>query len=108
MKPPVIPPEERRPPIGDDLYLDEWLFVKPITLKAGEAAKQHVHEADHATLVATGTMRVWIDGADRGEVTAPRIVKVEAGKRHMFLAVTDVVFCCIWNLRGEGYPAIKE
>lgn len=108
LAPPIVPVEHRRQPIGDDLFLDEWLFVKPIALKAGEACEQHVHEKDHATFVATGTMRVWMDGQDQGTVTGPNIIKVRGGVKHQFLAETDVLFCCIWNLRGEGYPAIME
>jgi len=105
---PQVAPADRRQPLALDLYLDDWLFVKPIALKAGEALEQHVHERDHATLIATGTMRVWMDGQDQGEVTGPKIIKVRGGTKHQFLAVTDALFCCIWNLRGEGYPAIME
>ncbi len=105
---PVVRIKDRRQPIGCDLFLDDWLFVKPIALRAGEACEQHVHERDHATLVASGTIRVWMDGQDQGDVTGPKIIKVRGGTKHQFLAVTDTLFCCIWNLRGEGYPAIME
>ena len=109
MKPPVVPVDERRvPSAGDDIYVDDWLFVKPLVLLAGEAVVQHVHEYDHVTLVAAGTVRAWIEDQDQGEVTAPQVVRVAAGARHKFLAVTPVVLYCIHNLRGEGYPAIKE
>ena len=105
---PQVAPADRRQPLALDLYLDDWLFVKPIALKAGEACEEHVHVEDHATFLAFGSMRVWMDGQDQGEVTGPKIIKVRGGTKHQFLAVTDALFCCIWNLRGEGYPAIME
>ena len=108
MKPPTVPEAERRQPAGDELYFDEWLFVKSLVLEAGEMVVQHVHEYDHATLVAAGTVRAWFDDVDQGEITAPHIVKVVGGVRHKFWAKTTAVLYCVHNLRGEGYPAIKE
>ena len=108
MKAPEVALKDRRPAPGEEMFYDDWLWVKPIPLKAGEVCEQHVHLHDHASLVATGTVRLWVDGQDRGEVSAPKIVKINALAQHKFLAVTDAVIVCIHNLRGEGYPAIME
>jgi hypothetical protein len=46
-----------------------------------------------------------------GVYTAPAMIKVLAGKKHLFKALTDdVVFCCLHNLRGTGLesPEIME
>lgn len=108
MKAPEVAPKDRRPAAGVELYVDDWLWVKPIPLKAGEACVQHTHAHDHVTLVAAGTVRAWVDGQDRGEISATSCFKVAALAEHRFLAVTDAVIVCIHNLRGEGYPAIVE
>jgi quercetin dioxygenase-like cupin family protein len=63
------------------------------------------------TLVSRGTVEAWQDGELLGEYKAPAIVKIPAGKKHAFIAVTDdVVLCCLHNLRGTGLesPEIKE
>ena len=106
MKAPAI--RDAQPAEMAEFYIDDWLFVGTIPLKAGFLAGQHVHEYDHPTFVAHGTIRVWVNDEDRGEVTAPGHVTIKAGERHKFLAVTDAVILCIHNLRGEGYPAIRE
>lgn len=111
MRPPDVPAEARRElKLADapEFFVDDWLFVKQIPLKAGEAAEQHVHEYDHVTMVAVGTVRVWVDGEDCGEAAAPKPLTILAGQKHMFLAVTDAVLYCIHNLRGEGYPAVRR
>lgn len=99
---------ERRPAEMKEFYADDWLFVGVIPLKAGEAAEQHVHEYDHPSVVATGTIRVWVDGEDKGLFVAPTYVTIRAGQQHRFLAVTDALILCCHNLRGEGYPALLE
>lgn len=109
MKPPVVPKHLRKKhENAPEFFADDWLFVKQIPIKAGEVVEQHVHEYDHVTGLVSGTVRVWIDGSDHGEFTAPKLISVPAGKRHMFLAVSDAVLYCIHNLRGEGYPATRK
>lgn len=91
-----------------EFYCDEWLWVKPYTLKAGEAVEQHVHLWDHVTMVASGTVRLTVDGIDMGEITGPKPVTIRALAQHSFVAVTDALILCIHNLRGEGYPALAK
>lgn len=99
---------EKRENPGIQLYVDDWLWTKLIPLKAGEKAEQHVHQFDHPTIVATGAIKVWIDGAYQGVAFSPSIITIKAHQRHEFLAIADTVICCVHNLRGEGYPAISE
>ena len=108
MRPPEIALAERRPPEVTEFYADDWLYLGLIPLKAGQAAVQHVHDYDHPTVVAVGTIRAWVDGADIGEFTAPTYVSIKAGSEHRFLAVTDALLFCAHNLRGKGYPAVTK
>ena len=79
--------------------------------KAKTVIAQHIHTHDHMTLVSRGTVEAWQDGEILGTYSAPAIIKILAGKKHAFSAVTDdVVLCCLHNLRGTGLesPEIKE
>ena len=80
------------------------IWVRAYTLpKARTIASQHVHEHDHITLVARGQVDLWQDGKQVGQYTAPAMVKIPAGSKHAFMALTDdVVLCCLHNLRGTG------
>lgn len=88
------------------------IWVRAYTLpKAQMFASQHVHAHDHITLVSRGTVEAWQDGELLGEFVAPSIVKIPAGKKHLFKALTDdVCLCCLHNLRGTGMesPEIQE
>jgi quercetin dioxygenase-like cupin family protein len=88
------------------------IWVRAYSVKKAETiAGQHAHTHDHITLVSRGTVEAWQDGAMLGVYHAPAIIKVSAGKKHMFKAITDdVVFCCLHNLRGTGLesPEIME
>lgn len=111
MKAPDVPLSERQElKLADapEFFADDWLFVKQIPIEANHVVEQHVHEYDHATLLAHGTVRLWIDDKDQGEFRAPKILTILAGQKHMFLAVTDAVLYCVHNLRGEGYPATRK
>lgn len=107
MKAPEVALEDRRPAEMKEFYVDDWLFVGLIPLKAGEVMQQHVHTYDHATVVAAGTIQVWVEGKFTKEYVAPTYVTIRAKEAHRFLAVTDALVLCCHNLRGEGYPAIE-
>lgn len=90
----------------DDIWVRAYSVPKAKTIIA-----QHVHEHDHITFVSRGTVEAWQDDELLGHFVAPAIVKIPAGKKHVFIATTDdVVLCCLHNLRGTGLesPEIKE
>ena len=89
---------------------DIWVRAYSIP-KAKTVISQHVHTHDHITLVSRGTVEAWQDGEWFGEFSAPSMIKISAGKKHAFRALTDdVALCCLHNLRGTGLksPEIKE
>jgi quercetin dioxygenase-like cupin family protein len=89
---------------------DIWVRAYSVA-KANTVMSQHVHTHDHITLVSSGSVEAWQDGESIGVFNAPSIVKIPAGKKHAFLALTDnVVVCCLHNLRGTdlGHPETKE
>jgi hypothetical protein len=89
---------------------DIWVRAYSIA-KAKSVIAQHVHVHDHMTLVSRGAVEAWQDGQLLGEFKAPAIIKIPAGRKHAFTALTDdVVLCCLHNLRGTDLesPEIKE
>ena len=89
---------------------DIWVRAYSIN-KAKSVISQHTHTHDHMTLVSRGTVEAWQDGEVLGTFQAPVIIKIPAGKKHAFTALTDdVVLCCLHNLRGTGLesPEIIE
>jgi hypothetical protein len=99
---------------GKTLYkfIVDDIWIRSDTIKkANNVLAQHVHEHDHATIVSRGTIEAWQDGEILGQFTGPAVVKIPAGKKHFFKALTDdVVLCCLHNLRGTDLesPKIKE
>ena len=80
------------------------IWVRAYSLKTAKSVvSQHVHTHDHITLISRGAVEAWQDGELLGTFTAPAVVKIPAGKKHAFTALTDdVVLCCLHNLRGTG------
>jgi quercetin dioxygenase-like cupin family protein len=82
----------------------DGLWVRAYTLeKRHQIAAQHVHEHDHITLLASGSVAFWRNGEQVSEHKAPALLTVTAGAKHAFVALSDnVVLCCLHNLRGTG------
>lgn len=89
---------------------DIWIRAYTVP-KAKSIISQHVHVHDHITFVSRGTIEAWKDGELMGEFVAPAIIKIPAGAKHAFKALTDdVCLCCLHNLRGTGLesPELKR
>lgn len=87
----------------------DGLFVKQMhILKAGTRVPQHAHVYDHLTMLATGSVRVWKDGALDGDYIAPTGIMIAAGIKHTFEALEDdTVAYCIHAATGE-VPIMAE
>ena len=62
-------------------------------------------------MCSSDLVEAWRDGELMGEFVAPAIIKIPAGAKHAFKALTDdVSLCCLHNLRGTGLasPEIQE
>lgn len=106
-RPPEVALADRVPPETTELYIDDWLYVGLIPLKAGRMAAQHVHDYDHPTVIPYGRVRAWVDDVLLADLTGPTHITIKAGRQHKFLALTDTLILCCHNLRGEGYPGIE-
>ena len=68
---------------------------------------KHVHSHSHESLLAVGIAKLYVDGNDR-EMIAPEIVTIEAGKEHVLVAVTDVIWFCIHKTDETDPDKIDE
>jgi quercetin dioxygenase-like cupin family protein len=69
--------------------------------KAGDANEGHVHNYDHITLLAHGSVRVHVEG-NTSEFTAPHMIYIKAGKSHFIEALEDgTVAYCVHAVRDK-------
>lgn len=86
---------------------DVW--IKQLHFKeAGWIAQTHAHTFDHQTLLATGSLKVTVDGVSTVH-TAPTILLIVKGSLHRLESLEpNTVAYCIHPLRGdeivEGTP----
>lgn len=80
-----------------DLVIYAGVFLKMWRVPvAGTLIEQHRHAHPHITLVMSGRVRVFCDGAELGVYEAPGAVKIAADAAHHFVTLTDnVALACI-------------
>lgn len=87
-----------------NLWLRQMHFAK-----AGDQNEGHVHNFDHITLLAKGSVTVDVEGQTT-DFTAPHMIFVAKGKRHFLIAKEDdTVAYCVHALRtGEREEDILD
>lgn len=78
-------------------------------LKAGDMEIGHTHQFDHLTLLATGKLKVTVDG-NTSEFIAPHMIYIHKDKIHELVALEDnTIAYCIHPLRiGEEVDDILD
>ena len=79
---------------GADTYIREGF------IPAGQRIVKHIHTYDHYSILGMGVVAVLVDGV-MTPFRAPAVVKIEAGKEHEVLAMTDAVWYCIHGTTEE-------
>jgi quercetin dioxygenase-like cupin family protein len=87
-----------------NLWLRQMHFIK-----AGDRNEGHLHNYDHVTLLATGSVEVDVEG-NKTTFVAPHMIYIAKGKRHFLTALEDnTVACCVHALRtGEREEDILD
>ncbi len=77
--------------------------------KAGDMNEGHVHNFDHITLLACGSVKVHVEGQVT-EFKAPHLIYISKGKSHFIEALEDdTVATCLHALRtGEREEDILD
>lgn len=82
------------------------IFVRQMFFtNKGDVKETHVHQFDHLTLLAKGSVEVTVDGTAR-TFTAPQMIWIAKDKDHQLVALEDGTLAfCIHAVRGEdGEP----
>jgi len=77
--------------------------------KAGDLERGHTHPFDHLTLLASGSLRVTVNG-NTTDFQAPHMIYIKAEHNHELVALEDnTVAYCIHALRdGNGVDDIID
>lgn len=86
-----------------NLWLRQMRFAN-----VGDANEGHVHNYDHLTLLAYGSVKVHVDG-NTTEFKAPQMVFIKAGKSHFIEAMEDgTIAYCVHALRDKDTAEILD
>lgn len=89
--------------VAANLWLRQMYFPK-----AGDANEGHVHDFDHMTLLAHGSVRVHVDGKTT-DFKAPHTIFIAKGKSHFVEALEDgTVAYCVHALRDRETEEILD
>lgn len=76
--------------------------------RAGDTEHGHTHEFDHLTLLASGSLKVTVDGIETVFV-APHMIYIHKDKFHLLEALVDeTVAYCIHALREKNSEDILD
>lgn len=88
---------------ASNLWVRQMHFIK-----AGDMNEGHVHNYDHMTLLAYGSIRVHVDSSI-SEFKAPQMIFIKAGKSHFIEALEDgTIAYCVHALRNEDTEDILD
>jgi len=71
-------------------------YTKETRIPAGEILLQHKHKLSHDSVLIKGVAIVTVDGVSM-QYMAPHALTIPAGKVHAVMAVTDVVWYCLFE-----------
>ncbi len=82
----------------------DGVFIKQMLMKEpGTKVPQHAHEYDHTSMLAKGSVRVWIEGRQEGDFRAPYALFIKAKLKHTFQSLEpDSLIYCIHNVKRTG------
>jgi quercetin dioxygenase-like cupin family protein len=106
VKPPAATAFDKQP---EPWHVDfDGIAVKQMHfVQKGYVAAQHVHEYDHYTFLAKGSLRAWVDGEHVGDFVAPTPIFIGRGREHIFVSLEDdTVAYCVHNLHGAAEPSV--
>ena len=86
----------------------DGIFIKQMYIaEMGTMVPQHAHAYDHTTLLARGSVRVWLEGIRQGDFRAPQPLFIRAKLKHTFQSLEpDTLLYCIHNVARTGVVKI--
>lgn len=89
--------------VQDDIYIKQMVLDR-----AGIYVPQHSHKYDHASMLASGSIRVWCDDVLVGDFNAPCPISIKAGTKHTFQSLEPSVVYCIHNISHASSVEIES
>jgi quercetin dioxygenase-like cupin family protein len=80
-------------------YRGAGMFVKQVTLKAGQCVIKHKHDYDHLSILLSGSVILETDEYLK-ELEGPTSVVIKAGLFHKVTTMTDAVWLCVHAENG--------
>ena len=92
-----------QPPVWEHTSVD-GVFIKQMFLKdAGTLVPQHSHTFDHTSMLAVGSVRVWVEDQFQGDFKAPTPLFIAAKRKHTFQSLEpNTIIYCIHNVGRTG------
>lgn len=93
-----------------EFCIQDGIFIKQMFLEnAGQFVPQHSHTYEHASMLASGSVRVWQDDKWVGDFSAPMPINIPAGCKHTFMSLEpNTVVYCIHRTDRTGGVDIHE
>lgn len=92
--------------IGIEHHFTGGVYAKETHIPAGVELTQHIHDFDHLSILACGTVVVDVDGVC-STYQAPAAITILAGLKHTVQAISDVVWFCI-HATNETEPEFVD
>jgi hypothetical protein len=87
-------------PLSTEIHMADGVFVKTMAIpQAGTIVPQHAHVFPHVSVLVKGALRIFQDGVDAGEFTAPFGILIPARVKHLFVSlVDDTTVLCVHDI----------
>lgn len=82
------------PPEGDKIEFG-GVELRRFDIPAGTLLVSHCHSYDHPSILASGRGELWTADNQLRLLDGPTEVKIPAGTKHAFQAITDCVWYCL-------------
>lgn len=86
---------------------DGDVFIVQTRASAGSVLGQHKHEHGHMSYLVSGIACVEALGVMTVH-TAPMAITMPAGVQHTVMAVTDIIWLCLWDAKLGMQDAARE
>ena len=80
------------------------IYFRSILLEnSGMVVPQHSHGHDHATYVASGSVRAWVDGKFKKDYKAGDAIEIKALQEHIFMSLEpNTRLTCVHDLKSAA------
>lgn len=98
-----------QPIVKHQSHADGITTVTNFIPDTGTFIPQHSHCHDHTSIIASGSARVWLDGAHVCDLKVPETIEIKAGTKHLFQTLEpNTTLFCVHNTSRTGEIEIKE